>query len=304
MDQIKKQVAYAVADNVPVKWCNIAEKNIDLLLVNDAFFNSNNIQRLIEQDVKAYLRLEKQQERAGQISEDCLFYPFSESDDLVTWIQEQFFDYEYLPQFNLSMSKQKPDDAARVQHVLDEIFIPRNGFIQLMNEHGCFALVDTRTERIWLNDENTLIRFNASLSQMYAKNQFVQEFTKDRHAQDLLVWLWPVLRHSNIELEKIDHHQYFKLNIWPQFEKGFERKNLLKIAACFAQGAKVADVKQYLELTDETVERFISILLFMHLGEKIEAKQAMFNSSATQDDSFQLNKLKSLFGKLRKKLGL
>ena len=38
LDQMKKQILLAVPAHVQIKWVNIAEQKIDLLLVNDMFF--------------------------------------------------------------------------------------------------------------------------------------------------------------------------------------------------------------------------------------------------------------------------
>lgn len=37
LDQLKSQILLSVPREVQVRWVNIAEKNIDLLMVNDAF---------------------------------------------------------------------------------------------------------------------------------------------------------------------------------------------------------------------------------------------------------------------------
>lgn len=307
MDQIKQMVILAMPQQVSIKWCNIAEKNIDLLLVNDVFFTSSNIQKIILQDVQAYLRLEKHEIYAGQITGDFLYYPFTQSAVLSDWIKNRFFDYEYLNKTKEYTPEFKKNDDGNelktVSKVLDEVFIARNGFIQLMDTRGCFALVDTRTERIWMNEDNKLIRFTADMSQMYATGQFVNEFTQNRHAHDLRAQLWPILLNAGFNLE-VSEQDCFKLNIWPQFSSSAERKNLLKMAACFAQGAKISDVKRYLNLTNDLVERFVSAALLIRLGQKIDADTVKFRLITSESETGQQRSIKGFFGKLRKKLGL
>lgn len=307
MEQIKEVVIMAMPKQVSIKWCNIAEKNIDLLLVNDAFFTSSNIQKIILQDVQAYLRLEKHEIQAGQISGDFLYYPLTQSTVLSDWIKKRFFDYEYLNKTEKYIPELKKaddiDELKIVRKVLDEVFIARNGFIQLMDTRGCFALVDTRTERIWMNEDNRPDRFNLDISQMYATSQFVNEFTQNRHAADLRMQLWLILLNSGFHLD-VSPQDCFKLTIWPQFSSSSERKNLLKMAACFTQGAKISDVQRYLNLNDDFVERFVSTALLLRLGQKVETDAAKFGLNASESENSQQLGIKRFFGKLRKKLGL
>lgn len=44
LDHIKTQVLLALPSSTQVKWVNLAESKIDLLLVNDVFFNAPGIQ--------------------------------------------------------------------------------------------------------------------------------------------------------------------------------------------------------------------------------------------------------------------
>ncbi len=55
---MKNQLLLSVPTDVNVQWVNISSNEIDLLLVNDMFFDSPNIQRVIQQQ-KSYLRLVK-----------------------------------------------------------------------------------------------------------------------------------------------------------------------------------------------------------------------------------------------------
>lgn len=307
MEQIKQVVIMAMPNQVSIKWCNISEKNIDLLLVNEIFFTSSNIQKIILKNVQAYLRLEKHEVNAGQITGDVLYYPLMNTAVLSDWIKNRFFDSRYLSKTKECIPELKKTDHEKefkiVRKVLDEVFIARNGFIQLMDTRGCFALVDTRTERIWMNEDNRPVGFNVGISQIYATGQFVNEFTKNRHAYDLRTQLWPILLNSGFTQEVSDQ-DCFKLHIWPQISSSLERKNLLKVAACFAQGAKISDVKQYLNLSDDLVERFVSATLLIRMGQKIDSSAIKFQLIALDGEAGQQHSIKGFFGKLRKKLGL
>ena len=52
------------------------------------------------------------------------------------------------------------------------------------------------------------------------------------------------------------------------------------------------------------MKKFVAIAQTLKLGELIEADAAKFSIEQKQENSGQVNKLRSFFGKLRKKLGL
>lgn len=306
LDQMKKQILLAVPAHIQIQWVNIAEHKIDLLLVNDLFFSSNNIQRIIQQHARAYLRLVKQPESAGLVMGDQLAYPFMRLDSLTEWMQEQLLDYAYEPPYQaLGAPFAAAAGQAAVDDVFSEIFTPRNGFIQLRDSHGFVALVDTMTERVWVKQAGGSIIFNETLHQTYATNQFAQDIAKELTAQDLRSWLWQTVNHSKgLALPAVQANQYFKLQIWPQCEKGFERRNLLKAAACFAKGAKLQAVAEYLAMSDEAVEKFVAMAALLRLGQFIEESEAGFTAPAAEPASGQMQLIRGFFGKLRKKLGL
>lgn len=189
--------------------------------------------------------------------------------------------------------------------VFNEIFTPRNGYIQLFDQTGFLALIDTRTERVWFNQNRPLRSLNASINQIYATNSFVQEMIKDKKAYDLRTWLWQAVSHSHgLQLPAVNTELFFKLNIWPQLEAGSQRSDYLKIAACFALGAKVKDVEQHLGLSRESIEKFVAMAELIRLGDWIEQSSAKFCTAQQQDSAGQVSALRSFFGKLRKTLGL
>lgn len=314
LDQMKNQLLLSVPTDVNVQWVNISSNEIDLLLVNDKFFDSPNIQRVIQQQ-KSYLRLVKDVNQAGSIIEDKLFYPFTRLNQLVEWLQQRYFNYmgrqvnpiEDNFVLNSARNSAAQYSQTKVDHksVFNEIFTPRNGYIQLYDHTGFLALIDTRTERVWFEQNQELYSLKDTINQTYAKNSFVHEMIKDKTPYDLRTWLWQAISHSgDLDLPKVDADHVFKLNIWPQFEKSLDRKDNLKIAACFALGAKVQDVQQHLGISLERVKKFVAIAQTLKLGELIEADAAKFSIEQKQENSGQVNKLRSFFGKLRKKLGL
>lgn len=188
--------------------------------------------------------------------------------------------------------------------VFSEIFTPRNGYIQLFDAHGFLALVDTRTERVWV-EPNKEIQFNETLNQTYATAQLVQDTIKDKDVYDLRIWLWKVVNASSaIQLPQVSLNQNFRLEIWPQFEKNLQRRDFLKMATCFSQGAQIDQVKQSLNLSNERVLNFVACAVLLQLGQFVDQNQVKYQIDTQQAETGQVNKLRGFIGKLRKKLGL
>ncbi|WP_425919534.1 hypothetical protein [Acinetobacter sp. TSRC1-2] len=303
LDQLKSQILLSVPREVPVRWVNIAEKNIDLLMVNDAFFASSSIQKILSQIRIQYLRLIKVPEQQGMIVDDTLSYPVTQLDDLREWLQEKFFDYESDDRFHLSSAT--GEKSVAISTVFNQCLLARNCFIQLFDCRGFLALVDTMTERVWVNPHHPVTGFDKSLNQTYATNQFVQEMIKNTQAQDLRSWLWQVAyRSTDIELPEIQANQYFKLQIWPKFEPGYERRNLFKIATCFAQGAQIQIAINQLNIPKQQIIRFVALTHMLKMGSWIDSHGAEFMRNDESADQGQMIKMRSFFMKLRKKLGL
>ncbi len=303
LDQLKTQILLAVPSAVQVQWVNIAEQQIDLLMVNDAFFHSSSIQKILTHHGMHYLRLVKAPEQGGLIIDDSLSYPLAQLDSLHEWLQEKYFDYE--PHYAVKPVATVEEEPVDISIIFNECLMPRNGFIQLFDSSGFLALADTMTERVWVNTDNPMLSFNKSLNQTYATSQFVQETSKNKKAQDLRNWLWQAsYRSVALDFTKIQLNQYFKLDIWPQFESGYERRDLLKIAACFAQGAQLQTVADQLAISHERIIKFVAISHLLRMGTWIESHEAQFMRNDKSSDHQQMMKIRGFFGKLRKKLGL
>ncbi|TCB81694.1 hypothetical protein [Acinetobacter sp. ANC 4173] len=312
LDHIKTQVLLALPSSTQVQWVNLAEKKIDLLLVNDVFFNAPGIQKILSNPQITYLRLVKKVEYAGRIIGDQLFYPFSNLEHLHEWLSEKLVQVTAMP-FSLPAREMKvppifpaitPQVDISIERVFTEIFTPRNGFIQLFDASGFLALIDTRTERVWV-DAGKTIQLNSTLNQTYATAQFVQEITKHKEVYDLRVWLWKVVNAStDLKLPMVDLNKNFKLEIWPQFERDLKRNEFLKMAACFSQGAKIRDVKHFLNLSHDQILNFVSCAVLLQLGRFVNQNEVKFQEDTKQVESGQGHKLRSFIGKLRKKLGL
>lgn len=302
LEQLKSQILQSIPAGVTVEWVNISEQKIDLLMVNDLFFHSANIQKVVENQVSEYLRLIKDIDRSGEIQADTLCYPLYHQDHFSDWIQERFFEYE---SYTGRLASQKATALqSDIDHVITEMFVPRNGFIQIYDQNGFLALVDCMTERVWVETRLQPQLACSSLNYTYATGQFVNEVIRNKQAQDLRTWLWRNYIQLGSVQPNISAKQCFKLDIWPQFHAAPERRNLMKMAACFAHGAKLKDVAQTLNVDLHTVESFVHKAQQLKFGRWIDSDEAQFHVQSAETSSGAGQSIRNFFGKLRKKFGL
>lgn len=311
-DKIKKQIVQCLPSEMQIQWVTISEAKIDILFVHNSFFDTPGIQKVLKEKVGRYLRLSQENGQFGTIIQDQLFFPILRVGPLKIWLSE------FVLNIKTDADTPKSEAIARIEPlrqnqsleinnsrsfatIFAELFVPRNDYLQLFDTKGLIAIVDTRTERVWVDRSKVKIQFDESLKQSYMPARLVNTESLGKQVYDLRVWLWP-----NIScLPKtffpiIDRKKNFKLDIWPQFENNAQRRNNLKMAVCFEVGANIEQVQQYLNLSEEAVLNFVNSAYLLKLGRYIDASEVEFTLANHHIGSGQTNKLKGFLGNFEK----
>jgi hypothetical protein len=76
-DELKIELRKTIPNEFGINWINISDPNLDLLLINENFFDTEGIQRIIQQKQLPCLKISKGQ-GSCQIEEDnTLYLPFN-----------------------------------------------------------------------------------------------------------------------------------------------------------------------------------------------------------------------------------
>jgi hypothetical protein len=75
-DELKIELRKTIPNEFGINWINISDPNLDLLLINENFFDTEGIQRIIQQKQLPCLKISKGQ-GSCQIEEDNTLYPLS-----------------------------------------------------------------------------------------------------------------------------------------------------------------------------------------------------------------------------------
>lgn len=261
-ENLKQKIQSLFDDSVKVEWVTLNSASIDVLLVNDLFLNSKIVQSHIQKKVP-YLRLLTNENRSGQIENDTLYLPFIINDETKGWFNKRYLEVPVNFQSfktNIENTNTANVDELDFKAVIAEFFKEENGTIQVFDQYGELALMNTKTEQVWIDQTRKEKCSYSTLNFTYATMQMSQKVS-NQQGLDLHQWLWNVLWDSKAVIENQALDQTYTLEIWPQPSELSQRNDIFKIAAYFEQGDTGQHVHQKTGLDLRFIHQFISVSL-------------------------------------------
>ena len=261
-ENLKQKIQSLFDDSVKVEWVSLNSASIDVLLVNDLFLNSKIVQSHIQRKVP-YLRLLTNENRSGQIENDTLYLPFIINDETKGWFNKRYLEVPVNFQSfktNIENTNTANVDELDFKAVIAEFFKEENGTIQVFDHYGELALMNTKTEQVWIDQTRKEKCSYSTLNFTYATMQMSQKVS-NQQGVDLHQWLWNALWDSKAVIENQALDQTYTLEIWPQPSELSQRNDIFKIAAYFEQGATGQQVQQKTGLDLRFIHQFISVSL-------------------------------------------
>ena len=307
-DELKIELRKTIPHEFGINWINIADPNIDLLLINENFFETEGIQRIIQQKQLPCLKISKGQ-GSCQIDEDnTLYLPFQQTDALKNWIHLHLLSYlsnQTSQESQQTKIKTGSQHNAVSQKFLANMLNPENARLHVFDDHGTLAIIDTRSQIAWLEPTRTQTQTNHSFNYEFATTS---DFTKvsRRVEYNLQDWLWNLFWHSP-EFQRLapEESEYYKLEYWPQPTQSNYRKITLHLSACFIQGAQLSQVATQLKIPIQTVQQFIAACIASNNGGIISASESHYLQTETVEQTAeQQGFLNKFFGKIRRRFGL
>lgn len=302
LNELKEHIQTAIPSHIQVNWSNIAEPHLDFLMINHIFFDSPNIKSLIRNNHINVLQIANNADKNSSIEDDILYLPLNHLQSLHQWLNERLTK-------NAAIEKVSPPQATnttihrkQIGEVLQEILNPKNGKIQLFDHKGLIAIADPRNEWVWQNPMLQTLHTDPSLNYTYA-TQNDQLWITETPQQDLKQWLWNLLWASKDFNELCPPSaSSFYLEIWPQPKNRIDRQDILRMSACFAQGAKIDTVAAQLNLSEQKVRHFVAACLGTNFGKLIKDREAKYSPQIQKNETEQ-HFMQKLFGRLRNRLG-
>ena len=210
-----------------------------------------------------YLRLLTNENRSGQIENDTLYLPFIINDETKGWFNKRYLEVPVNFQSfktNIENTNTANVDELDFKAVIAEFFKEENGTIQVFDHYGELALMNTKTEQVWIDQTRKEKCSYSTLNFTYATMQMSQKVS-NQQGVDLHQWLWNALWDSKAVIENQALDQTYTLEIWPQPSELSQRNDIFKIAAYFEQGATGQQVQQKTGLDLRFIHQFISVSL-------------------------------------------
>lgn len=296
LDNIKYKLSSMCEDLFDIHWVNIGDPQLEILLVNDMFFGSPTIQNLVSSKQIPYLRLISKNDLSGSIVNDTMYLPFMVNDQIRNWFNDR---YAKVP-LNYKNQKKVVQKKYDLGKVVEELLNERNGNLQVFDQNGPIALVNTRTEQVWLDHSRKIQGTDETINYTYATMHMTQSVSAIQ-GDDLRAWLWNMLWYSTDLTHQSSPQKYYRLQYWPHTNSYKERAQIFKIAAGFERGASISQIVNQFGIATTTVQKFVDIGLMTKVLNEIAEQDAQFVVEQVQPSQ---GIIKGFFGKLRKKLGL
>lgn len=183
LDELKTLIRKLISNEYSINWVNISNSHIDLLLINENFFDSDNIQNILQKKRCPYLKITKTPSQNGyQLDEHTLHLPLEKVESLLDWLQINLISY-------LNQKKTVVvSDLSNEPMLIDDKFIrnlhsPKHAKLYLFDDKGTLAIIDNRTQMAWLEPSRQQTQTNQSFDFTFAKTS---DFTKVSRKKKLL----------------------------------------------------------------------------------------------------------------------
>lgn len=284
-------------ESVHLTWANITDPQLDILLVNDMFYNSPTIQAFVNSNHVPYLRLVNDINKSGTIEGDILYLPFSPTDQIRSWFNNSYVEIPNMHERKPHTPMIKTDKKADFVKVIKEFLNERNGNIQVFDRLGNIAIINTLTQQVWVDETREVMGSDESINYTYATMQMMKTVSVQQ-GHDTKIWLWNLLWFSPNLLTELPPEKFYKLNCWPQPNLSPDRQEIFKLAACFEQGASIYQVEKNTQIQKFLIDRFVSVSVLCKAMIEVPQSEAHYLAVDTVTD----HPLKDFFGGLKNKL--
>ncbi|MHC0019473.1 hypothetical protein ACW2B4_17180 [Acinetobacter pittii] len=303
-DELKILIRNLISNQYGINWINISNNHIDLLIINENFFDADNIQNILQKKKIPYLKITKTPSQNGNsIYEHTLHFPLEKSEPLLSWLQKNVL--ASLESTVINSTSASSNEMTLIDgHFIKSLHSQENTKLHLFDDKGTLAIIDNRTQIAWVEPSRQKAHTNMSFNFAFAKTS---DFTKVSRKKSYYLqdWLWNLIWNSNNFENLASKDSYFKIDHWPQPYQKEYRKVSLQLSACFIQGAKITDVAHQLNLSIDDVLRFVTACLMANHGKFVSASKCTYTPNSYLENSNTENHFfKNFIGKIRRRFGL
>lgn len=295
-EDLKIRLRQLLPDEIGINWTSIADQNLDCLLVNEIFYDNDNVQNIINKNIP-YLKVAKKNIQQQDTPENTLYLPILNNQVLQDWIKINFA-FEEITSSTAQDALSDPDLLKDIQY-FQKIYQQDHRQLHFYDQFGTIAIIDHNMHFAWL--EPTRTEFKTDFSVRFEDASTADFIKVSRKRQyNLEDWLFNLMWNSPQLCIYPNEHNYFRIKFWPQ-PLASDEKMILQLSACFVQGAEILAVANKLDIPLTTVQHFIAANFAIQNVEQISAKDSKFGQQVLEKQ--EQSALKSFFGKLKSRFG-
>ena len=295
-EDLKIRLRQLLPDEIGINWTSIADQNLDCLLVNEIFYDNDNVQNIINKNIP-YLKVAKKNIQQQDTPENTLYLPILNNQALQDWIKINFA-FEEITFSTAEDALSDPDLLKDIQY-FQKIYQQDHRQLHFYDQFGTIAIIDHNMHFAWL--EPTRTEFKTDFSVRFEDASTADFIKVSRKRQyNLEDWLFNLMWNSPQLCIYPNENNYFRIKFWPQ-PLASDKKMILQLSACFVQGAEILAVANKLDIPLTTVQHFIAANFAIGNVEQISAKDSQFGQQVLEKQ--EQSALKSFFGKLKSRFG-
>ena len=298
INELKSSINQLLNEQYVLNWTHLADAKLQVLLINEDFCDNQLLSKINKQT--HILKLKKNTDHSSHIQDNTLFLPLTNLKALGDWLKKV-----------LNLSSKKTESIQSIEQsysthiewsVIDtlcnEINDIETGKYVIKQNDTILALLDFDEFRFYKNSDAL---FTDQVELELASLSTVVDYRRHQKFQDLKHGLWLFLFQQ--QYAATPHlTQYYQIDFWPQIVTHTHRRDLYRIAALFMKGSTIAQATQQLNVPKQLVIDFILACQLCHCLEATDTNDTHL-MDAQQPQTLNEN-IKSIFNKLRRKLGL
>ncbi|WP_150115746.1 hypothetical protein [Acinetobacter sp. TGL-Y2] len=297
IDDIKKRLINGLPHSTQINWTHITDNKLDCLVINEDFFENNNIQKIINEKNIPYLKVSKVK-RANDPHLLCT--PITDEAALQNLIQSCLKMISNTPvQFQPS---DLDSNSAMDSQLFNQIYNEYSRKLLLKDQYGTIAVLDHHAHWAWPDTTRQTFMTNESIMYVDATTSDFLRISR-KHQKNLENWLFELIWNSPHFMHLPDDFATFRLHYWPQ-PIVTDQKIILQLSAAFSLGAQVSTVSEKLNISLMTVKKFVIANQAIKNIEKISLKDVRFSVQNTKiQESAESSQIANFFQKLKRRFG-
>jgi hypothetical protein len=297
MVALRQNIRLIFPDSQDIHWANMAEPNLDLLVIDIDFVQARSIQKILSYRPIPVLKVTRNTEYEGRLIDDTLHLPIHQIDELKIWIYAVFRSINQ----TTTLIESTPIEVTPDRHLFERLHSKTLGMVKLIDAQGVVGIADTNQELFWSADTRShQITIDHTLGLTYSTRRDLQEV----HSTpiDLRQWLWQTVWHSPFYASLVSPADHVRLLSWPQPAADQDRRDVLRMSACLQQqSSSIHRVAAQTKMPVSRVQHFASALIAAGLAETVpEAQIAIAQPTNPVKESAGwrgfLSKLRNQFG--------